>query len=232
MQEVRANELGSDRSRTYSSDDRHLVWKRDGAGFRYEYRGVPLGETPAPIDKAAGEVFYSERTAGPWGARLIAEKLRDLPETERDTLLKAMGAGQLDVNGYLDSAGPDLKAETAIWAGLTIAARKGDAWAREQIKSIGVEEGAATAVWVWEFQEYEFGENIVLVSSIAERLGQGVSGEDGDLHIGAVRASLRAALIRRGMDKQKAERIAMGIRRSTLGRERELLPFAEPENSA
>jgi hypothetical protein len=65
------------------------------------------------------------------------------------------------------------------------------------------------AAFVWEFQEYGFVENILLVSSIGERLGKGVTGADGDLLIGAVQESLR----------------------STLGRERELLPFAPPEDS-
>jgi beta-phosphoglucomutase-like phosphatase (HAD superfamily) len=97
LREVRANEPGSDRWRVYSSDGRHLIWTQGRDGFFwYEYRGVPPGETRAPIDK------------------------------ERITVLQAMEAEHLDLSEYVGSAQRNLGAGTALWAGLTVAALKGN----------------------------------------------------------------------------------------------------------
>ena len=228
--ELRADQPGPDRWRVYSSDGRHLIWVSDGRGsYRYEYRGVAPGNTRAPIDESNGEVFYSERTAGPWLAKIVARSLLCLPEDERAGVLLSMGAAGTDLRTYVDSTSRVqgvVAVEKAVLVGLTAAAAAGCAWARAQLILIGAEEGAAIAAWAWEFQEGSFIEKIMLVSSIGELLGRGVSdGEGGDLLISALRRSLLAALIRRGVGEGKARRVAAGVGRSGLGWERELLPF-------
>ena len=56
------------------------------------------------------------------------------------------------------------------------------------IAEIGAEEGSAIAAFVWEFQEYGFVENTILVSTIGELLGKDVLDANGnDLLISALR---------------------------------------------
>jgi hypothetical protein len=229
--EVRPDAAGSDRWRVHSSDGRHLIWIPDGRGsFRYEYRGVPQGLTRAPIDEQAGEVYYSERTGGQWLPKIVANDLLCLSAGERARVLRAMGAEDLDPGSYVVSGSrgdAEVDAEKRILAGLTAAARGGDGWSRARLAAIGAEEGAAIAAFVWEFQEYGFVENIILVSTIGELLGKDVRGDNGedDLLVGALRRSLLAALTRRGVGQEKARLVAAGVRRSALGWERELLAF-------
>lgn len=231
VRELRANEPGPDRWRVYSSDGRHLICVRVGRGYyRYEYRGVPPGNTRAPINERSGEAFYSERTAGPWLARIVARDLIRLPKGERSRVLQAMGAPGLRLRAYVGAAARDkavVATEKAILAGLTVAAAGGEDWARARILSIGAEEGTAIAAWAWEFQEHSFVEKIILVSSIGEFLGKDVLDESGgDLLLGALRRSLVGALLRRGAGEGWARKVAEGVARSRLGWERELLPFA------
>ena len=219
LHEVRSDEPGSDRWRVYSSDGRHLIWISDGPdSFRYEYRGVPPGSTRAPINKDAGEVFYSERTAGPWLAKIIAARLLGLRPVERVAVSSAMWLTGLSLSQFVESDSRQVKVEESVLVGLTSAALEGSSWARAQVASIGDEEGAALAAFVWEFQEQAFVKNIILVSSIGELLGKDVPGADGDLLIGSVRKSLRSRLIKRGVDEQAAGDA------STEGRSRNALP--------
>ena len=92
---------------------------------------------------------------------------------------------------------------------------------------IGSEFGAGIAAFLWAFREFNKAvESVVLVSTIAQRLGKGVNGPGvkEDVQMDALRKSLEETFIARGMDKARA-RIAAGVRRSQIGRERECLAF-------
>jgi hypothetical protein len=220
------DDSGDDLLRVLGSLGRHLVYRpRLPKPLRYEYRGVPQHHTAAPIE--ADEAWCSERIAGPWLARRIARDLIVNDPAQRENTLTCMEAHHVDLLGFINQKQRDEGVETCLLAGLTMAALKGDSWARGQIASIGAEAGSALAAFVWAFQHSEAIGNIVLVSSIAERLGFGIKDDDQqeDLLIQSLRAAMVTALAERGMEKQRATDVALGVRRSKLSRERELLAF-------
>jgi hypothetical protein len=138
-----------------------------------------------------------------------------------------MGATEVDLESYVRCEGRDEAIEKILLAGLTQAALADNDWARSEIASIGFEFGVALAAFVWAFEGYESVSNIVLVSTVAERLGRGVTGPgvQEDLLIDNLRDAMAKALIARGMEDEKAVAISHGVRRSKIGRERELLAF-------
>lgn len=222
LQDIGKDEQGEDRWRVYSSIGRIIICVSTPPNpLRYEHRAIEQGHDPLAA-LPEGKVYYSERSAGVWLAAGIAEAIRALPQHESDALLLAMGAGKADLQFSPANRNPE--AEKRVLAGITAAALQGNEWARSRLVFIGVEEGTALAAFAWAFRDLEAVQNIVLVSTIAERLGRDVG--PGDLLLDNIRAAMRVSLIQRGMDPHMAERIANGVRRSQLGEERELLPFA------
>ena len=99
--------------------------------------------------------------------------------------------------------------EGKVLGGLTQSA-KPVRWARDRLFSIGNEMGNALGAFAWAFQDHPAVRTIVLASTIAERLGANIPGEDGceDLLIGSLRDSLSMTLVQRGMSQQESAKIA------------------------
>lgn len=221
LEEIGQYEPGDGRFRLLSSLGRHVVF----VPFGFHYCPIPQGCPEALLE--AGQNWMSERLGGAWLPRRVAWKILRADPGVQEAVLRDMEATEIDLNGYTCSRERDANVEEVLLSGLTRASLKGNEWAREVLSEIGYELGLAFAAFVWAFQDYEAMSNIVLVSTIAELLGKNVTGTgiQEDVLMDSLRKSIAAALIERGMDDAKALAIAKGVRRSNIGRERELLAF-------
>lgn len=222
LEDVGQDEPGNDRRRLYTSPGRHLVYRQDG----YTWEPIPLGQSKATLRD--DEMWMSERLGGAWLPARVALRLSGIDPHRSARTLAAMAAGLtgIELRDYAVTRG-DADMERKLLEGLTRAASGGDEWARSELAAIGSEFGTALAAFVWEFWSYRAVENIVLVSSIAEKLGKGVRGPgvEEDLLMHSLRDGLAAALTARGVDAARARLIAFGVERSRIGREREYLAF-------
>jgi beta-phosphoglucomutase-like phosphatase (HAD superfamily) len=223
--DIGQNEPGDDMLRLCSSMGRHVVLTRMG----WQYLPIPRGQTKAPLQP--GDSWMSERLAGAWLPRRVAEELLRAGQDTRRDALRDMGAAHLDLPRYIDRTDErsDVEGGSILLGGLTQAAITGNEWARTTLGWIGVEFGAALAAFVWQFRTYEAVGHIVLASTIGEKLGRNAVAEGGgeDILMDGLRRSLSEELGARGMDAERARAIASGVRRSRIGRERELLAFRE-----
>lgn len=171
-----------------------------------------------------------ERLGGAWLAKVRVAKdlVRANASVRRRVLLHMQGAG-IDLQGYVRSNDRNQVIERKLLKGLTRAASKGNKWAIKEISWIGSEFGEALAAFELAFRDYEAVSSIVLVSTIAERLGKTTEGGGTqirkDVLMDALRKSMESTLNSQGMDKGTARAIASGVRRSIIGSEREFLAF-------
>lgn len=175
--------------RTLGSLGRHLIYIPDSKSpnkYKYEYRGFDEGEKVATKD--VSETFFAERIAGPWLSQHTARWLSSIPQGNQLSTIQAMRLGDVAINKLEEFYSKevaqfnddDKKLEVRILMGLTQAAKDGNRLAQERISTIGDEIGAALAEFIWLFKDRKFVERIVLVSTVAEKLGVGVPGETTD----------------------------------------------------
>jgi hypothetical protein len=170
---------GSPESNVIGSFGRHAVCCREPAGgIRYAWRGFPEGSTRAVLK--ADERYGSDRLSGPALAELLAAEAAADPEW-----LRAMGfAGA--VREGIDRLAHRVRRdemkdlEGRLLAGLTTAAREGHETSRRKLAAIGAELGWALLAYARAFPGEAFARRVVLVSTVAERLGVGVPGETTD----------------------------------------------------
>lgn len=176
-----------------------------------------------------GETHWSDWSARAWLPRVQVAKeiVERLSGVDRHRVTTEMGVGDIDLASYVVCRDRDPAIEGRLLSGLTAAALNGNLWARSRVAAIGVEFGKALAAMIWAFREYDSMAAIVLTSTIGERLGLGCPGQRGgdDLLLESLGRSVEAGLLERGMGSERANLISRGIRRSKIGRERELLPF-------
>jgi predicted NBD/HSP70 family sugar kinase len=109
---------------------------------------------------------------------------------------------------------------------ITSAARKGDALAIKLIKETGAEIGRGIAAFQYAYRNEPFINDIVLVSSVSEKLGLGIPDDLGrDLLFGSIQDAAIEELVLMGMDRSDAEKAGRGIDRSHMTYERELVAF-------
>lgn len=205
----------------------------------YQYRGAHPRHKYAPICKESGEVYFTERVAGPWLAKEIARLLKQHYQDNAQQALSTLAAMQVttaDIDRFLrlDREDEESKAlQKRILAGLTRAAQVDDDLARYQIGAIGAEIGAALSEFILAFRDREFVKKIILVSTVSENLGRGVAADRScpfqknvnDLLIARVRIAAEAVLSGNGVPQGEARQLANGIARSLLGGEREFWAF-------
>jgi hypothetical protein len=169
----------------------------------------------------------SEQLAGAWLPKIVGRKVLSLAEGSQQEALCSMSIERVDLQLYAEAKERDEKMEGKVLGGLTQAAMTCE-WARTLLSFIGSEMGNALAAFVWTFRgEYEALKHLVLVSTIAERLGAGVAYPRGgdDLLLDCLRDAMVESLVARGMERGLAREFAGGVRRSNISRERELLAF-------
>lgn len=248
---ISATDPGDDLVRNLGSLGRHLIKVQpsasDGVRFNYEYRGAPFQQKYPPLDEDEGETYFSERIAGPWLAVILAEALLALSGSPGT--IAAMGLTEPQLRSYLSlvkkekqglvisaQERSDLKdIEAKVLGGLTEAGRNQHAWAKNQIEEIGEEIGAALSRFILVFHRRgsQFVKRVTLVSTIAEKLGEGVPKGPGqfaantnDLLIDRVRNQARGVFVAEGIDPATSYQLANGIARSTLDFQREFWAFA------
>lgn len=128
------------------------------------------------------------------------------------------------------------RTEAKILAGLTVAAVGKDQWALEQIGKIGDEIGSGLASFIKIFHDRgnEFVNRVILVSTVAEKLGKGVPEKAGssyelntnDLLIARIRGKAKETLKAEAIPEDTAETLSEGVARSNLSSTREFLAFA------
>ncbi|MFA5199584.1 MAG: ROK family protein, partial [Candidatus Omnitrophota bacterium] len=100
------------------------------------------------------------------------------------------------------------------------------------IEEVGGEIGQAIAAFIFAYVNEDFVRHIVLVSGVSENLGKGVLDSQGrDIFVTAVQLGALEELLILGLDRQEAEELVNGIKRSELGYERELLAFVPKEKT-
>jgi len=170
---------GSPKTSVIGSFGRHAVFCcNPGGGLRYEWRGFPEGSTRAVL--RADECYGSDRLSGPALAELLACEAAADP-----AWLLAMGfAGaardEIDRLARRERRDEMKDLEARLLAGLTAAARKGHESSRRKLAAIGAELGWALLAYAKAFPGEAFARRVVLVSTVAERLGVGVPGETTD----------------------------------------------------
>ena len=168
----------------------------------------------------------SEQLAGAWLPKIVGRKVLSLAEGTQEALC-SMSIERVDLELYVGTKERDETMEGRVLGGLTQAAMT-CGWARTLLSFIGSEMGNALAAFVWTFQgEYKALKHLVLVSTIAERLGVGVANPRGgdDLLMDCLRDAMVGSLVARGMEQGLAREFAGGVCRSNISRERELLAF-------
>lgn len=168
------------KERRFGSLGRHLIYVPDESclGYHYKYRGIESGKNKANINESAGEVYFSERVAGPWLAQRIAEKLviHGSYLTREKMGLDDIDREELELFTQRKTPDEGKELEERILSGLTKATVEQDQWALGQIAEIGFEIGTALAQFISEFRCRDFAKRIVLGGSVAEKLGLGVPG--------------------------------------------------------
>ncbi|MSR57100.1 MAG: ROK family protein [Planctomycetaceae bacterium] len=214
------NDPKDDLRRNLGSLGRHLVRDCDG---KYKHLGIPLGKQKAKLE--AGELHFSERVGGPWLAHLVAQSLLDSgSESSMATMLPRADVERFRKGKQGDRNGKEM--EKLILQSLTEAACANDSWAIQQIRQIGEEIGLALAALIATFKDSKWVQHIVLVSTLSEKLGKGVEGETtDDLLVERIRKTVEDNLRLRRLTPENSSNLAMGIRRSVLNDERELLAF-------
>ncbi|HTL47938.1 MAG TPA: acyl-CoA dehydrogenase family protein, partial [Verrucomicrobiae bacterium] len=228
----------NDAVRILGSLGRHLVYIPDAEsplGYRYEYRGIAKGQENAALDAGKKEVLSRERLRGPALARRIAEHLKAaVHEPAAAGTLRVIGVTEKDIDDYLASTDEvDIENWDAVFlAGLTQAAQAREAWALDELKQIAEETGTAIAAFIAQFKDEPFSKNIVLVSSVGEKLGKGVRGEmSDDFFLERVRLSVEYGLATfHDMSPSVADAYSK-IFRSSLDYKGEMLAFTPPRSS-
>ena len=205
---------------------------------RYQYRGAHPHHKYAPICKKSGEVYFTERVAGPWLADEIARLVKQQSQNSAQQARRTRAAMQLklaDINRLLSLKhnGAESKGlQKKILEGLTRAAVAGDPWARDQVGAVGAEIGAALGEFILAFRGRRYVKTITLVSTVSEKLGDGVAVNStafqkntNDLLISRVQAAAEAVLSEDHVPQTEAHQLAKGIVRSLMGGDRELWAF-------
>ncbi|UCH97174.1 MAG: hypothetical protein JSV88_10075 [Candidatus Aminicenantes bacterium] len=186
------------------------------------------------LEYADKATHLSERIAGPWLAERLANDLKVKENRAFLQEIKKARDGNFnigEVKAYLNSlktSNPDKTTEKAILVNLTKAAKKKDSRAREFVISAAKEIGQAFAKFIYEYRKERFVEHIVLVSSVGENLGKGVTDEGiEDLFIHTIREQVKSSLEENDKDNKlyDAEKLASGIVRSDISVEREFFAF-------
>lgn len=211
---------------------RYVVYFVYDSGCGYENRINRTKGGKAVLQE--GEVHFSERAAGPWLARRLANALAD-----DEKFLAEIGIKKTQIYTYLGiwyrkdnkkntSTQDEAKLkniEKTLLKKLTTAAKKKNAAAREFIISVAEEIGCALAEFIYVFQRRKFVENIVLVSAVAENLGKGINGNSDDLFIEKIREKVKVVLKGKDLPPENAKKLSEGIVRSRISYEREFLAF-------
>lgn len=229
-------------SKDSGSLGRYLVrLEEENNTYRYEYitkktkKGLKpvrdLKELPDKYKKYTGKAIHlTQRIAGPWLAERLAKMLitagktqflKDIKKVSNNTVTREA------IHTYLRDKAAHKNLEKEILANCTEAAKKGSDDARDFIVDVGKELGLALSEFIYTYRKNPFIKHIVLVSSVAENFGNGVTGKNGrDLFIHTIRENVRENLLKKkSMNQGNCKEIADGIIRSKISVEREYLAF-------
>jgi len=233
----------------YGSLGRFLVYvpiRRNA--YRYEFIEKTAGEPYRDVEELRLEkpnaVHCSERLAGPWLARRIADRFfsrgkvnKKFADELKSVSDSAISLGDEVLTAYLEGSAQTqaekMQVERNLLITLTEAARSGVREARSFLAAVAEELGRALAPFIYRFSDEAFAERIVLVSSVAENIGKGVKrlgGRDGDgddPFMALVQEAAKKSLMKQGMAESTASTLASGIVRSEMSHEREYLAFAD-----
>ncbi|MCA9402551.1 MAG: ROK family protein [Candidatus Omnitrophica bacterium] len=224
----------------------HNILKKSRTGEWVFTGRETLGAKP---DRESGDVSFEDSFSGPniarrfaqtdWAPAFIKTHVTALPEgfATHTQLVDLVRNVPDDENlRKLRAAGIDVILRT-----ITAAVSDGDAQAISFVNRLGREIGVALAAWLKHYAAEDWTQNIVLVSGVGEHFAR-IEGEtdDTNVFIGGIRAGVTLGLAEAGkteglryLDEARIQGIARGIRRSTMGWERELLAarFTEQERS-
>ena len=224
----------------------HNILKKSRTGEWVFTGRETLGAKP---DQESGDVSFEDSFSGPniarrfaqtdWAPAFIKTHVTALPEgfaTHTQLVDLVRNVPDEENLRKLRAAGIDVILRT-----ITAAVSDGDAQAISFVNRLGREIGMALAAWLKHYAAENWTQNIVLVSGVGEHFAR-IEGEtdDTNVFIGGIRAGVALGLSEaakteglRHLDEARIQSIARGIRRSTMGWERELLAarFTEEERS-
>jgi len=168
----------------------HLVRQADGT---YSYRGINARPgVPFPDKPKLGEWSFEQQIAGPWLAARFVQRIRDNRLTDEEIFGQKIELAEDQLMDLGETRRPivaDEPTQRKVLETITLMALADNPIARDFINETGEEFGRAIRVFLETFSDQKFsGGRVVLISSLGERFGAGVTdSEGGDLFLAAVR---------------------------------------------